>query len=64
MYLEWDEGDDVNWEDLAKKEHLKPINVLLQKCVREIGKVKSDFKFMRRKEESHRDTSGMVGVFL
>eukprot|EP01129_Flabellula_baltica_P006639 TRINITY_DN24_c0_g1_i1.p1 TRINITY_DN24_c0_g1~~TRINITY_DN24_c0_g1_i1.p1 ORF type:complete len:210 (-),score=42.93 TRINITY_DN24_c0_g1_i1:4-633(-) len=59
--IKWDDGEDnVDWAGIAKKENLKPISLVLQQSVKELSSIKSDFKYMRRKEETHRDTSELM----
>jgi hypothetical protein len=57
--LETSVGDkSKNYEEIAKREKLKPIEVELLKIADQADTLKNEFSYMKVREISHRDTSG------
>eukprot|EP01130_Rhizamoeba_saxonica_P012492 TRINITY_DN5269_c0_g1_i1.p1 TRINITY_DN5269_c0_g1~~TRINITY_DN5269_c0_g1_i1.p1 ORF type:complete len:204 (-),score=41.82 TRINITY_DN5269_c0_g1_i1:48-659(-) len=52
-----EESSRTNWDEIAKKENLKPVQVTLRKLEKKSSTLKSQFKAMRRREAKHRDLS-------
>lgn len=49
--------DAKDYTDLAKKEHLKPLELALRKLEDRVENVHKELMFQRDREERHRDTN-------
>lgn len=54
----WDESGSSQFQDVAKKADLKPLEKELSSLVDKAKRLKSEFTYMRDREQLHRDTSG------
>jgi p24 family protein delta-1 len=53
-----------NYEDLAKAEKLKPLEVELRRLEDLSDAIVQDFAYMRQREEEMRDTNGSLKIIL
>jgi hypothetical protein len=56
VYYDQPQGKD--YDEIAKKEKLKPIEIELRKMEDAVTKIKDDLSYMKSREMIHRDTSG------
>jgi hypothetical protein len=57
-------GKRRNYDELAKKDHLKPVEVELKKIEDLVNQIREDFSYMKDREAAHRDTNGTPRIFL
>lgn len=50
----------INYEEIAKRDHLQPIELEARKIEDLSNKIRDDFQHLMEREYSHRDTSGFL----
>lgn len=52
------DGKKINYEELAKAEHLAPVELQARKIEDMAHRVEQDYLYLKNREYIHRDTSG------